>query len=89
MKIKIKEQSWFARIAAYNLKSKTMAAVFGNTIHLWNVSREDFLRSRTWVVHEIVHVKQFAQYGYLRFSVLYLIEYYRNPWGIMHFGGVE
>ena len=78
MKIKIKEQSWFARIAAHNLKSKTMAAVFGNTIHLWNVRREDFLQSTSWVVHEVAHVRQFQRYGFLWFSVLYLVEYARK-----------
>ena len=78
MKIKIKEQSWFARIAAYNLKSKTMAAVLGNTIHLWNVKREDFLKSTPWVIHEVEHVRQFKRYGFMQFSVLYLVEYIRR-----------
>jgi hypothetical protein len=78
MKIKIKEHSLFARVAAYNLKSKTMAAVFGHTIHLWNVSRKDFMRSTAWVVHEVEHVRQFQQYGLFRFSVLYLVEYARR-----------
>ena len=78
MKIKIKEQSWFARLAAKNLGSKTMAAVLGSTIHLWNVSRDEFLNSPSWVVHEIEHVKQFKRYGFLRFCFLYLLEHVRK-----------
>lgn len=78
MKIRIRERSWYARIAAWKLQSKTMAAVCGRTIHLWNVSREDFLQRTPWVVHEVEHVRQFKRYGFLRFSILYLIEFGRN-----------
>ena len=78
MKIRIKEESLFARIAARKLQCKAVAAVFGSTIHLWNVSREDFLKRTPWVVHEIEHVRQFRRYGYLWFSVLYLWESARN-----------
>ena len=78
MKIKIKEKSFYARIAARQLKCQTVAAVFGKTIHLWNVSREDFLKRTPWVVHEVEHVRQFQRYGFLRFSALYLLEYTRN-----------
>lgn len=60
-----------------------MASVLGDTIHLWNVSREEFLQRIPWVVHEVEHVRQFRRYGFLRFSVLYLWEsarrgYYNN-----------
>ncbi len=55
-----------------------MAAVLGRTIHLWNVSREEFLSSGSWVVHEVAHVRQFQRYGFLRFTVLYLFESARN-----------
>jgi hypothetical protein len=78
MKIRIKEKSMFARIAARQLKCKTVAAVLGRTIHLWNISREDFLQRTPWVVHEIEHVRQFQRYGLLRFSALYLLEYTRK-----------
>lgn len=78
MKVKIKERSAFARLAALNLRSKTMAAVLGDTIHLWNVSREEFLQRPAWVIHELVHVRQFRQYGFIRFAVLYLVEYCRK-----------
>lgn len=78
MKVKIKENSLFARVAAKQLRCKTVAAVLGRTIHLWNVSREDFLQKTPWVVHEVEHVRQFQRHGFIRFSALYLIEYTRK-----------
>lgn len=74
MKIRVREGSLFARMAARKLKSKTVAAVLGDTIHLWNVSREEFLQRTAWVVHEVEHVRQFRRYGIVRFSLLYLWE---------------
>jgi hypothetical protein len=74
MKIRIREGSLFARIAARKLKCQTVAAVLGDTIHLWNVSREEFLQRTAWVVHEVEHVRQFRRYGVVRFSLLYLWE---------------
>lgn len=70
----IREGSLFARLAARKLGCKTVAAVLGDTIHLWNVSREDFLQRTAWVVHEVEHVRQFRRYGVVRFSLLYLWE---------------
>jgi len=74
VKIKIREGTLFARLAARKLKCETVAAVLGNTIHLWNISREDFLKRKPWVVHEVEHVRQFRRYGFVRFSILYLWE---------------
>lgn len=87
MIVKIKEQSWFARVAARKLKCSSVAMVLGRTIHLWNVSREDFLKHPAWVVHELEHVRQFQQYGFIRFCALYLWEsirrgYYNNRFEI-------
>ncbi|MGI8636691.1 MAG: eCIS core domain-containing protein [Segetibacter sp.] len=72
--VKIKENSWLARMAAKKLKSGSMAMVVGKTIHLHNSSREDFLRNKRWVRHEVAHVKQYAQLGAFRFIFLYLLE---------------
>lgn len=74
MKVRIKEQSLFAKAAARVLRCKTVAVVWGSTIHLWNVNRLDFLNQTPWVVHEIAHVRQFRRHGLLRFSILYLVE---------------
>ena len=78
MKVKIKERSLFARLAAKKLKAQRVAAVWGNTIHLWNVSREEFLQSTSWVLHELEHVRQFRHYGFFLFSFLYLWESARS-----------
>ena len=83
MKIKIKEQSLFARVAARKLKCKTVAAVLGNTIHLWNISREEFLKRDAWVMHEVEHVRQYKRHGFMPFVIMYLWEsakhgYYNN-----------
>jgi hypothetical protein len=81
--VRIKEQSWFARIAARKLKCTSVAMVLGRTVHLWNISRHQFLANHPLVIHELEHVRQFRQYGFLRFCVLYLWEsirrgYYNN-----------
>lgn len=74
MKIRIKEGSSFARMAARIMKCDTVAIVFGRSIHLWNISRKDFLRSATWVAHELEHVRQYQHYGFVSFCLLYLWE---------------
>jgi hypothetical protein len=73
-KVKIKENSWLARIAAKKLDSPSMAMVVGKTIHLHNSSREEFLKNKRWVRHEVAHVKQYAKLGLLRFIFFYLLE---------------
>lgn len=72
--IRIKENSLLARLAARNLKSEKMAIVLGNTIRLHNTTKEEFLKNTKWVRHEVAHVNQFKQNGYLRFIVIYLLE---------------
>lgn len=52
--------------------------VIGTSIHLHNVSKEDFLKNERWVCHELVHVKQYAQLGMLRFIILYLLESFKK-----------
>ena len=73
-KVKIKENSWLAKIAAMQLESPSVAMVVGTTIHLHNSTREEFLRNKRWVRHELAHVKQYLQLGLLRFIFLYLLE---------------
>ncbi|WP_018613124.1 DUF4157 domain-containing protein [Segetibacter koreensis] len=73
-KVKIKENSFIARIAAYKLNSDSVAMVIGKTIYLHNSSREEFLNNERWVRHEVAHVKQYGQLGLFRFLALYLLE---------------
>ena len=76
-----------ARIAAWKLKSSSVAIVFGSTIHLWNSSKEDFLRNERWLKHELCHIRQYKQHGYIGFIVKYLWEsirkgYYNNKFEV-------
>ena len=76
--VRIKENSWIARIAAKKLNAKTAAIVIGNTIHLHNTSKTDFLLNKRWVKHELCHIAQFRQYGIFNFIVMYLWESLKN-----------
>ena len=79
----IKENSWLAKLAAKKLQSKSDAMVLGKTIHLHNTTKAAFLQDEKWVKHELCHIKQFKQHGYICFIVKYLVEsmrtgYYNN-----------
>lgn len=78
MNISVKENSWIARIAAFRLGSQQVAMVLGSTIHLWKVSKADFLKNERWVKHELCHVRQFKKYGYFTFVCKYLWESLRH-----------
>lgn len=85
IKVKIKENSFIARIAAGKLKANRVAIVIGNTIHLHNTSRENFMKDVQWVRHEIIHVLQFRTHGFISFIFKYLVEsvkkgYYNNKY---------
>ena len=75
---KIKEQSFIARLAAWKLKSDNAAIVIGKTIHLHNTGRNEFLQNKRWVLHELKHIQQFQQHGFLSFIFLYLRESLRH-----------
>jgi hypothetical protein len=68
----IKENSWIAKLAAKKLGTNDAAIVIGKTIHLFNTSKQQFLQNEGWVKHELCHVKQFKQHGYLLFIFKYL-----------------
>jgi hypothetical protein len=81
----IKENSWLARIAAWKLRSSSVAMVIGKTIHLYNTTSGEFLKNEKWVKHELCHIRQFRQYGKMNFIVRYLVEsirrgYYNNKY---------
>jgi hypothetical protein len=78
MKISIKENSLVARLAAYILHEDSVAVVIGKRIYLWNTSRQDFLKNKKWLHHELVHIQQFRQYGFIKFLFLYLLESLKN-----------
>lgn len=87
MTYKIKENSLLASIAAKKLGKKNVAMVLGNTIHLWNTTKVDFLKNKNWVKHELCHIEQFKRYGFFNFLVRYLWEsagkgYYNNKYEV-------
>ena len=74
----IKENSWLAEIAARKLGTPRVAMVLGKTIHLFHTSKEEFLQDENWVKHELCHIRQFRQHGYLGFIAKYLWESIRR-----------
>ena len=83
----IKENSWIAKLAAKKLRSERVAIVIGKTIHLHNTAKQEFLNDKKWVKHELCHVKQFQENGYIIFIVKYLLEsirhgYYNNRYEV-------
>lgn len=75
---KIKEQSFIARLAAWKLGSDKVAIVIGQTIHLHNTRKPEFLQNSRWLLHELKHVVQFKSHGFLPFIFLYLWETIRH-----------
>ena len=83
----IKENSWIAKFAAIKLQSQQAAIVIGKTIHLYNTSKKQFLLNERWLKHELCHVKQFQENGYVIFIAKYLWEsikrgYYNNKYEV-------
>jgi Domain of unknown function (DUF4157) len=87
MQVRVREDSWVAKMAAAKLRSSKVAIVIGKTIHLHNTSKEEFIADREWVCHELKHVEQYQKHGTTMFLVLYLVEwirkgYYKNRFEI-------
>jgi hypothetical protein len=85
--INIQENSVVARVAAWKLKSSAVAMVFGNTIYLYGVTKDEFLRHDKWVKHELLHVAQYRRFGKTGFLWRYFVEwikhgYYNNRFEI-------
>jgi hypothetical protein len=78
MKVRIKENSRVAKLAAAKMKADKVAIVFGNTIHLHNTSRNEFLSDTDWVCHELKHVEQYQQNGFTGFLAKYLLDWMKN-----------
>lgn len=83
----IKENSWLARMAAWKLKSSSMAMVWGKKILLFNTTKETFLQNDKWVKHELCHVEQFKKHGLVLFPLKYIWEsilkgYYNNKYEV-------
>ncbi len=77
-KVFIKERSFRARIAAFCLGVNNVAFTLGKTIYLHNATRQEFLRDERWVKHELKHVEQFGEHGYINFVFKYVFETIRR-----------
>lgn len=74
-------------LAAKKLGSAGVAVVLGKTIHLHNISRKEFLGDKRLLRHELCHVRQYREHGFIGFLVKYLYEsmrkgYYNNKFEI-------
>src|SRR5688572_14465457 len=72
--LSIKENSWIARLAAKKLDAGSAAIVIGKSIHLYNATKQELLKNERWLKHEMCHIKQFQQYGFITFIAKYLWE---------------
>jgi len=70
-KIKIRENSRIAKLAARINKQDRYAITIGRTIYI-NCKEEEFFARTWWVRHELTHVKQYKKYGIGRFLTIYL-----------------
>ena len=85
--LNIKENSWIARLAAKKLHAANVAIVIGRTIYLYNVTKKELLKDKKWLKHELCHIRQFQQYGFITFIAKYLWEsihkgYYNNKYEV-------
>ncbi|MFN4285212.1 MAG: DUF4157 domain-containing protein [Lacibacter sp.] len=87
-RVRIRENSWLARLAAFFLGSKSaVAMVWGRSIHVWGATREQFLQNPGWLRHELAHIEQVSRYGWVPFVLLYAwysirFGYYNNPFEV-------
>lgn len=78
MKVRIKENSWLAKLAAAKMKADKVAIVLGHTIHLYNTTKEEFLNDSDWTCHELKHVEQYQQHGVPGFLAKYIWDWIKN-----------
>lgn len=78
MQVQIKENSWVAKIAAQKMKADKVAIVFGKTIHLHNTTKKDFLNDKDWACHELKHIEQYQQNGFVGFIFKYVFDWIQN-----------
>lgn len=76
--VRLREGSFLARIAAWKMGTSSVAMVLGRTIHLWGVTRAEFLADTAWVRHELMHVEQYRRYGVIGFLLRYVWESIRR-----------
>lgn len=58
--------------------------VIGHTIYLAGSSKEEFIKNKSWLLHELKHVEQYEKLGRIGFICRYFwysirVGYYKNP----------
>jgi len=84
IRVRVKEQSFVARLAAGKVGAKSVAIGFGETIFLYGASKQELLNNKQWLCHEIMHVLQYKREGFIRFLIKYVwlslrFGYQNNP----------
>lgn len=80
----VRQNSWIARLAAFQLRSNNCAIVINRHIYLYHIEKTAFVQCVGHLRHELRHVEQWQQYGLIKFPLLYLFYsirygYYNNP----------
>lgn len=73
IEVRIKENSWLARLAAMKIGVPEVAIVVNRTIYLHNTSAKTLLDNKRWLCHELKHVEQYQTHGVLTFIWKYLL----------------
>ena len=71
----IKENTWLAKAAAKKMRAKHLAIVFNKTIHLYGITRLQFIADKELMCHELTHVLQYQRHGIFVFLVRYIWEW--------------
>lgn len=82
--IRVRSNSYVARLAALVMQAPSCALVIGKTIYLHGTNEHDFKNNHAWVKHELAHVAQYQRYGLFNFLLRYIwysirYGYYKNP----------
>lgn len=78
IKVMIRENSLLAGIAARRMGYDRVALVVGRTIHLHNTPVSEFVKNRSWLLHELKHIEQYERLGTFPFLWKYVLESMRN-----------
>jgi hypothetical protein len=85
--VRIKQNSFFAKCASRIMKANNLAIVFRKTVHLHNITAHQFLVDEELMRHELQHVIQYKEQGWLIFVIKYLWfsfknGYFNNPFEV-------
>lgn len=77
-RVYIHTNSFVAKVAAKMLRFSRIAITIGNNVYLHNATAHTFLNTQRWLIHELKHVEQYEQEGFIGFLFAYLRDALRN-----------